>query len=129
MQVGVALMAKSVPDGSTDQPPKKRAPRKLPTSDIPADDLQAVFGRNLRLARLKRGLTLVELAEMAGMAFRYVSDVENGQKNLTLATMKRLARVIDHDVGGMLQVAEAEVVAEAKAEPASPSRQSQKKGA
>lgn len=89
-------------------PMKKRAPRQPPTAEIPPDDLQAVFGRNLRLARLNRGMTLMEVAEAAGMTNQYVSKVENGEKNVTLATMKKLAKVVDHDVSGMIRLAKDE---------------------
>lgn len=98
-------MAKSVPPGSADYLPKKRAPRKPPTSEIPPDDLHAVFGRNLRLARLKSGLTLIQVAETAGITFQHLSRIENGKKNVTLEMMKKLAAVIDHDVSGMLRLA------------------------
>lgn len=98
-------MAKSVPPGSADHPPKKRAPRQLPTAELPPDDLQAIFGQNLKIARLKRGMTLAELSEAADMNQSYLSKVENGERNITLATMKKLAAVVECDVIHMLQLA------------------------
>lgn len=100
-------MARSVPPGSADYPPKKRAPRQLPTAELPPDDLQAIFGQNLKIARLKRGMTLAELSEAAEMNQSYLSKVENGERNITLATMKKLAAVVGCDVVHMLQVAPA----------------------
>lgn len=95
-------MAKSVPDASTDKAPKKRAPRQMPTAEIPADDLQAIFGRNLKVARLQKGMTLAELAEVVGTSVPYLSRVENGGENVTLDTMKKLAAAIGQDVRSML---------------------------
>ncbi len=95
-------MAKSVPPGSADTSPKKRAPRQLPTSDLPPDNLQAIFGRNLRVARLRKGMTLAELAEAVGTSVPYLSQVENGEKNVTLDTMRKLAAAIGQDVRTML---------------------------
>ena len=98
-------MAKSVPDSFTDQPPKKRAPRKLPTAELSPDDLQAIFGQNLRAARLKSGMSIVALADAAGMQFSSVSQIENGIMNVTLKTMTRLASIFNLDVSAMLQPA------------------------
>ena len=95
-------MAKRVPDAPPDKPPKKRAPRQLPDAEPASDDLQAIFGRNLKVARLKRGMTLVELADAAGMQFSSISRIENGTMNVTLKTIKRLATVMNLDVRAML---------------------------
>jgi len=96
-------MAKRVPPAAVDNPPKKRAPRQIPTDDVPPDDLQALFGRNLKIARLKMKLTLEDITLATGMKNQYVSKVENGQTNLTLATMKRLAAVVGLDVSEMIR--------------------------
>lgn len=102
-------MAKRVPPGSGDKPPKKPAPRQPPNTEPAFDDLQAIFGQNLKIARLKREMTLVELAEAAGMQFSYVSRIENGEKNVTLDTMKRLAAVVGLDVSAMLRLSGTEL--------------------
>ena len=109
-------MAKSVPPSSTDSPPKKPAPRQLPTAELPPDDLQAIFGQNVRIARLKRGLTQVEVADATGMSLTYVSKIENGEKNVTLDTMKKLAVVLDLDLGRLFRQAPPQEEAPPKAE-------------
>ncbi len=96
-------MAKRMPPAAVDSPPKKRAPRQIPTDDVPPDDLQVLFGRNLKIARLKMKLTLEDITLATGMKNQYVSKVENGQTNLTLATMKRLAAVVGLDVSEMIR--------------------------
>jgi cyanate lyase len=96
-------MAKRVPPASTDSPPKKRAPRQVPVDDVPPDDLQALFGRSLKIARLQMRLTLEDITLATGMKNQYVSKVENGQTNLTLATMKKLAAVVRLDVSEMIK--------------------------
>lgn len=104
-QIGFASMAKSVPPGSAEHFPKKRAPRQPPTAELPPDAHQQIFGQNLKIARLKRGMTLLELSEAAEMNQSYLSKVENGEKNVTLSTMKKLAAVVGCDVIQMLQQA------------------------
>jgi transcriptional regulator with XRE-family HTH domain len=68
-----------------------------------SDDLVAVFGANLKAARVKRGLTQAQLAERAGLLQQYVSLVETGKQNVTLTTAQALAKVVDQDVSDMLR--------------------------
>ena len=98
-------MAKRAPPGSADNLPKKPAPRQLPTAELPPDDLQAIFGQNVRIARLKLGMTQQQVADATGMAFSYVGKVENGGKNVTLDTVKKLAAVLDLDLGQLFRQA------------------------
>ena len=49
-------------------------------SDEPdPDDLVAIFGANLKAARMKAGLTQAQLAERSGLLQQYVSLVEIGK--------------------------------------------------
>jgi transcriptional regulator with XRE-family HTH domain len=78
-------------------------PQPDDASPIP-DDLQVLFGRNLRAARLAHSLTHQELADKAGFKRQYVSRIEAGQLNVTLDTMKRLAAALGQDVSTMLRL-------------------------
>ena len=66
------------------------------------EDIQVVFGRNLRAARSAQGLTQQELGDRAGFKNQYVSRVEDGQINLTINTMKRLAEALGQDMRALL---------------------------
>jgi transcriptional regulator with XRE-family HTH domain len=82
----------------------RRPLREPPKSDEPVpDDLRSVFGRNLRTARVKAGLTQAQLAERTSLTQQYVSWVEAGRANITLATMTGLARVVREDVSELLR--------------------------
>lgn len=48
----------------------------------------------LKAIRLERGYTQAEVAEMAGIAQPTYSNIENGKKNPSINTLKRLARVL-----------------------------------
>src|SRR3979490_2781204 len=48
--------------------------------------LVALFGANLRAARLKLGFTQARPAEQSGLLQQYVSLVESGRQNVTLTT-------------------------------------------
>lgn len=102
-QLGVDHMAKRPPPGPADPEPKRRAPRQLPTDEVCPSDLQALFGRNLRVARLKQAMTLDDVAAVTGMTNQYVGKVERGGINLTLSTMKKLSAAVNLDPSDMLK--------------------------
>ena len=81
---------------------KTRAPRPEPlTTDEPVPgDPRSEFGKKLRAARIRAGLTHAEVAEQAGLTQQYVSVVEGGRQNITLSTMIALARVTGHEGEG-----------------------------
>ncbi|EKY30737.1 transcriptional regulator, PvuIIC family protein [Brevundimonas diminuta 470-4] len=53
--------------------------------------LRQTFGRNVRLARQERGLTIEALADAAGLSYSYVGELERGRRNPTLAVVERLS--------------------------------------
>ena len=58
---------------------KGRPRRKPPNSDEPvSDDLPTLFGKNLREARIRAGLTQAQVAERTGLTQQYVSLVRYG---------------------------------------------------
>ena len=60
--------------------------------------LSIEFGLALRDARLHAGLTQTDVAKRARASQTYVSRVELGEQNVTLASMARLARAVGLDV-------------------------------
>jgi DNA-binding XRE family transcriptional regulator len=54
-----------------------------------------VFGKRLRELRRERDLTQSEVAEHAGTSITYVSQIERGLRNPTLAIVVRLAAALD----------------------------------
>lgn len=97
-------MAKRVPSDLAGTPPKRRGPRQNTTNGLLTDDLQVLFGKNLRAARIARGMTLNEAGGAAGMKNQAVSQIEHGRKNLTLATMRKLAAVVGLNVSDMIRL-------------------------
>ena len=54
----------------------------------------AVVGANVRALREARGLPQDELAHLASIHPSYMSDVENGKRNLSLKVLERIARAL-----------------------------------
>ena len=53
-----------------------------------------VFAKNLREARLSRGLSQEALAHTAGLHRTYVGSVERGERNVSIDNMERLAAAL-----------------------------------
>lgn len=52
------------------------------------------LGDNIRTIRKRGGLTQEELAEMANMDPKSVIEIENGKRNPTLKTIKKIANAL-----------------------------------
>lgn len=96
--------------GAPMEPPPKRKAGKVeakierassPEEEIP-EDLQAIFGENLKTARLECGLKQSDVSARTGLTQQRLSFIEKGSQNLTLKTMMKLARVVDRSVSALL---------------------------
>jgi transcriptional regulator with XRE-family HTH domain len=56
--------------------------------------LTEVFGRRVRELRHERGWTQEQLAFEAGVKRAYISEVENGQRNVSLDVVEKLAKAL-----------------------------------
>ncbi len=52
------------------------------------------LGKNIRKLRLERTLTQGGLSKKVGVDTPYLSNVENGNKNPTLATIEKIAKAL-----------------------------------
>ena len=59
---------------------------------------QALVARNLRRLRVRRGLSQESLAADAGVDRSYVSRLERGLENPTVALLERLATAVDASI-------------------------------
>ena len=56
---------------------------------------RAVFGKNIKRARLLRELSQEAVALEAGMTGNYIGDVERGVRNIAIDNMARLASALN----------------------------------
>lgn len=56
------------------------------------------LGKKIRDLRLRRGLTVQQLAEATGLSKGFISQVENSRTSPSLATLKDLARALETSV-------------------------------
>ena len=68
------------------------------TSPHGANDRPRAFGDRLRVLRREAGVSQEELADRAGLHRTYVSSVERGARNISLANIHALADALGVDV-------------------------------
>ncbi|WP_437606083.1 helix-turn-helix transcriptional regulator [Sorangium sp. So ce834] len=63
-------------------------------SDARLEEVLRFIGANVRRIRLKRGMTQQELADAAGVALRFLQQIERAKTNVGVAVLVRLADVL-----------------------------------
>ena len=59
------------------------------------ENLEKKFGTKLAYIRKSKKLSQMKLAEMVDMNFNYIGQIERGEANVTIKTMKNLANALD----------------------------------
>ncbi len=62
-----------------------------------------IFAENLRKARLAKGLSQEDLAELANLHRTYVGSVERAERNVSIDNMERLAAAVGVSLPALLQ--------------------------
>lgn len=62
-----------------------------------------LLGRRIRELRKKRHLTQGELAEAAGLYFKFLGGIERGTVNPTLRALKKIATALETSVADLFQ--------------------------
>ncbi len=58
-------------------------------------DIEKRFGAKLAYVRKSKKLSQMKLAELVDMNFNYIGQIERGEANVTIKTMKCLASALD----------------------------------
>lgn len=66
-------------------------------------DLEKRFGAKLAYVRKSKKLSQMKLAEIVDMNFNYIGQIERGEANVTIKTMKTLANALDIEVGDLFE--------------------------
>ena len=65
------------------------------------ESLQIAFGKRLRDIRRRMDMTQDNLAERSDMSIQYISDIERGKRNLSLASIETLAKALNMSVSDL----------------------------
>ena len=79
-----------------------KRPPSPPAAPVPVP-LRAIFGANLKAARIKAGLKQADLATAASVTQAYISHVEGGARNLTFDVAEVLASTVGYSVRDLLK--------------------------
>jgi len=74
----------------------------MPSSPEPLSAATAEFGKRVRQRRQERGLSQEGLADLAGLHWTFVGQVERGRRNLTLHNIIKLAAALEVDPGELI---------------------------
>ena len=71
-----------------------------------SDDIVSRFGQRLRKIRKQNELSQEKLAALAGLARNFISMVETGERNVTIATVEKLANALECRMADLMPDAE-----------------------
>ena len=72
--------------------------------DMDKKELLKKFGLNVKFARIKKGVTQEQFAELMGVHPTYIGKIETGRINMSLAKVLELAEVLDVDINKLLYI-------------------------
>ncbi len=70
--------------------------------DMTKDELLKKFGLNVKIARMKKGLTQEQLAELMNIHLTYIAKIETGKINMSLGKILALSKVLNVDINNLL---------------------------
>ena len=62
------------------------------------EDVKNLFGNNLKRLRKNKKMSQMQLADIVGMTFTFISDIENGKKWVSPESISKLAEALDVEV-------------------------------
>ncbi len=72
-------------------------------SQNPMETKQKLLGKRVREARIARGLTQQELANLCCLNRSYISEVEAGKRNITISNAEKIALALQIDLVDLLK--------------------------
>ena len=65
---------------------------------INIDEIDKIVGMNIRLERVKRGISQEKLADLAGVARSTMGIIERGEQSPSIQTLAKVANALDVDI-------------------------------
>ncbi|MFA5643133.1 MAG: helix-turn-helix transcriptional regulator [Candidatus Paceibacterota bacterium] len=61
------------------------------------------LGRNMKRIRLEKGMTQGDICRKLGLDRAYISNLESGKKNPTLATIEKIAKALGINIDELMR--------------------------
>jgi transcriptional regulator with XRE-family HTH domain len=71
-------------------------------------DILKIFGKKVRLLRVKQNLSQEELAYRSGVHRTYIGMIERAEKNITLVNIEKVANALNVSIAELLSNGEKE---------------------
>ncbi len=71
--------------------------------NIDDNEVYTQIAKKIYIHRIKKGLSVRELALMSDVSERYLNYIEAGAKHTTLPTLLRIAKALDIDISTLLE--------------------------
>lgn len=68
-----------------------------------ADDIKLKLGRKIRETRVKEGYSQEELASRCGLHRTYISDIERGERNVSVENIEKIAKALSTEPNELLR--------------------------
>ena len=68
-----------------------------------ADDIKLKLGRKIRETRVKEGYSQEELASRCGLHRTYISDIERGERNVSVENIEKIAKALKTEANELLK--------------------------
>ena len=95
----MATVPKSSSPPSESTAAKRLSPRgRGSVARVDDDRLRDLFAANMRIIRIRRGLSQEELADLCDLDRTYVSSVERKKRNISIRNIQRIADALRADV-------------------------------
>ncbi len=65
-------------------------------------ELLKIFGKNVKIERIKKDLTQEQLAEKMDVSQNYIACIETGKQNMSLGKILELAKNLNTDIHNLL---------------------------
>ena len=67
------------------------------------DDIKLKLGRKIRETRVKEGYSQEELASRCGLHRTYISDIERGERNVSVENIEKIAKALKTEPDELLR--------------------------
>ncbi len=68
-----------------------------------AEDIKLKLGRKIRETRVKEGYSQEELASRCGLHRTYISDIERGERNVSVENIEKIAKALKTEANELLK--------------------------
>ena len=71
--------------------------------DLPIMDIKKEFGKKIKVFRLEKGISQEELASIADIDRTYISDIEKGDRNVSLIVISKISKAFEISISELLE--------------------------